>query len=237
MVNNSLDMEIKIHEFQISVLRELLFKPEARFRDLNKTGVTSDHFTFHLNHLLKEGLVIKINGKYSLSDKGKEFANRMDTDSQKLERQAKITVALHATREVNRGVEYLVHKRLKQPFYGWYGSHSGKVRWGENPLESAKREFLEETGLEGNFKLKGIVHYHHFHKDGKLLEDKYFWVYKIDKVKGILKEKVPEGENIWMTEKKYRSLKNVFATVDEMLEVINSDNLIYIDRKIVVNNY
>lgn len=227
-------MEIKIHEFQISILRELLFKPQARFRDIKKVDVTNDHFTFHLKQLLKEGLVVKTNGRYSLSDEGKEFANRMDTDALKLERQAKLGIAIHAIRTRGGIKEYLVHRRLKEPFYGWYGSHSGKIRWGENPLDCAKREFLEETGLTGDFSLKGIVHYHHFHKDGRLLEDKYFWVYKVENTEGIFKEKVPEGENIWMREKEYRKLKNVFADFDE---VINGKNLVYIDRTKFVESY
>ncbi len=230
-------MKLKIHEFQISILRELLFKPHARFRDLKKVDVTNDHFTFHIKQLIKEGLIVKTNGRYKLTDKGKEFANRMDTDTLKLERQAKLAVALHAVRKRNGITEYLVHRRLKEPFYEWYGSHSGKVRWRENPLDCAKREFLEETGLVGKFTLKGIVHYHHFHKDGRLLEDKYFWVYKVENTKGEFKEKVPEGENIWMTEKKYRSLKNVFATFDEVIDIINGKNLVYIDRVKFVENY
>lgn len=230
-------MEIKIHDFQISILRELLFKPSARFRDLKKVDVTNDHFTFHVNHLIKEGLIIKENGRYSLSDQGKEFANRMDTDALKLERQAKLGVALHAVRKIGNKTEYLVHKRLKEPFYGWYGSHSGKIRWGENPEDTAKREFKEETGLSGIFTLKGIVHYHHFHKDGRFLEDKYFWVYRVENLKGKLKVKVPEGENIWMTEGQYRKLKNVYATFDEISEVINSKKLVYIDRARFIETY
>lgn len=230
-------MELKIHDFQISILRELLFKPEARFRDLNKVAVTNDHFSFHINHLLKEGLIKKSNGKYSLTDEGKEFANRMDTDSLKLERQAKLGVAIHAVRVKNGKTEYLVHRQLKEPFYGWYGSHSGKIRWGETPLQTAKREFLEESGLTGKFSLKGIVHYHHFHKDGRLLEDKYFWVYRVDNVKGKLKEKVPEGENLWLTESQYLKIKNVFATVSEVKEMTSSKKLVYIDRTRFVESY
>ena len=230
-------MEAKMHDFQISILRELLFKPGARFRDLKKIDITNDHFTFHLNRLVSEGLVIKSSGRYTLSDMGKEFANRLDTEELKLERQAKITVALHPVRKSGSKIEYLVHKRLKEPFFGWYGSHSGKVKWGETPLECARREFLEETGLAGDFKLKGIVHYLHTHKDGRLLEDKYFWVYKIENVSGQLKERVPEGENVWMNEKEYRGLKNVFATFDEIKEVLDSKKLIYLDRTKVVEEY
>lgn len=230
-------MEIKIHDYQISILKELLFKPNARFRDLKKVDIENDHFSKHLNHLLSEGLIIKNNGKYSLSDTGKEFANQMDTDSLKIEKQAKVAVALHAVRIVNGETEYLIHQRLKEPFYGWYGSHSGKIRWGETPEECAKREFSEETGLIGKFRLKGIIHYHHFHTDKRLLEDKYFWVFKITDTKGELIKDVPEGKNIWMTEKEYRKLKNVFGTFDEMIEVIDSKKLIYIDRIKFVDSY
>ncbi len=230
-------MEIKIHDFQMSILKELLFKPEARFRDLKKVDVTNDHFTFHINHLIKEELVIKKDGRYSLSDKGKEFANRIDTNALKIERQAKVAIALHAVRKVKGTTEYLVHLRLKEPFYGWCGSHTGKIRWGENPIDCAKREFLEETGLTGDFSHKGIVHYLHFHKDARLLEDKYFWVYKIENTKGELKESVPEGKNLWLTEKEFRKLKNVFAFLDEILEVIDNKKFIYLDRVRFVETY
>lgn len=230
-------MEIKIHEYQISILRELLFKPNARFRDLKKVDIENDHFSKHLKYLLNQGLIIKNEGRYSLSDEGKEFANRMDTDSLKLEKQAKLAIALHAVRKANGKTEYLVHQRLKEPFYGWYGSHSGKIRWGENPLECAKREFLEETGLTGKFSLKGIVHYHHFHKDGRLLEDKYFWVFKITDTKGDLIVNVPEGKNVWMSAKEYKSLKNTFATLKEIEDVIESKEMIYIDRIKFVETY
>lgn len=230
-------MEIKIHDFQLSILRELLFKPMARFRDLKKFDVTNDHFTFHVNHLLKEGLIVKSNGKYRLTDTGKEFANRIDTDSLKLERQAKLAVALHAVRTKNGKREILIHQRLKEPFYGWYGSHSGKIRWSENPIDCAKREFEEETGLLGDFELKGIVHYHHYHKDGRFLEDKYFWVFVINNTTGDLKVEVPEGKNIWMDENKFKKLKNTFSTFEEIVEVIDGKKLVYIDRKRVVDSY
>lgn len=230
-------MEIEIHKFQVSILRELLFKPHARFTDLKKVDITNDYFSFHLKQLISGGLVVKDDGLYSLTDEGKEFANRMDTEALKIERQGKLAVAIHAIRYAKGEKQYLTHQRLKEPFYGWYGSHSGKIRWGETPLKAAKREFLEETGLRGDFKLKAIDHYHHFHKDGRLLEDKYFWVYRVTRLKGKLKEKVEEGKNIWMNEKDFRKLKNVFATYDEMEEVTTSKRLLYIERPRTVESY
>ncbi len=230
-------MEIAIHQYQISILRELLFKPHARFRDLKTVDIENDHFAFHLKHLIELGLVTKSGNLYRLTDNGKEFANRIDTDELKIERQAKLAIAIHAVRKMKGKKEYLIHQRLREPFYGWYGSHSGKIRWGENPLDCAKREFKEETGLTGTFILKAIEHYLHFHQDGRLLEDKYFWVYRVTKVKGKLLEEIPEGRNIWMDEKAYRKLKHTFGTYEEMEEITLSKNLLYIDRLKEVDEY
>ncbi len=226
-----------MHDYQISILRELLFKPGARFRDMKKVDIPNDHFTFHVNQLIGQGYMEKKQGGYYLTTVGKEFANRMDTETLKIERQAKLDIAINAFRTGNGKTEFLIHKRLKEPFYGWYGTHSGKIRWGEFPIETAKREFLEETGLTGNFELKGIVHYQHIHKDGTFLEDKYFWIYWVENPTGELKTKVPEGENIWMTEEEFKRLDHVFASFEEMMEVKNAKSLVYIERVRYVDSY
>lgn len=230
-------MELELHEFQRSILSELLFKPNARFSEIKKVDVENYHFNFHLTKLVEEGLVIKINGRYNLSESGKEFANRLDTDKNVMEKQAKLAVALHAVRKVNGKVEYLLHQRLKEPFFGWWGPQSGKIRWEETPIEAAKREFLEETGLVGDFKLKAIVHYHDYHKNGRFLEDKYFWVYKIENTQGTLIEKIEGGENKWLSEKEVLKIKNIFASLKEIREVLYNKKLAYIERKRVVNTY
>ncbi|MEK9200764.1 MAG: NUDIX domain-containing protein [Patescibacteria group bacterium] len=230
-------MELKIHDFQISILRELLFKPGARFRDLKKVDVTNDHFTFHINRLVEEGLVRKDGNKYFLTDEGKEFASRLDTDALKIEKQAKILIALHPVRVVDGKLEYLIHRRSKDPYFGWCGSQSGKIRWGETPEECARRELMEETGLTGEFSLKMIVHYHVFNKEEKFLEDKYFWIYRVDNVKGELIEKMEDGENIWMTETDYRKLPHVFASFEVMERAVLGKELVYEERKEIVDEY
>lgn len=232
-----MSIENEIHEYQRSILRELLFKPHARFRDLKKFDIPNDHFSFHLNQLVDSGLVIKENNTYILSATGKEFANRIDTDSLKFEKQAKVAVALHAVRVRDGQREYLLHQRLKEPYYGWWGTQSGKIRWGDTPLDTAKREFLEETGLTGDFELKAILHYIDHHIDGRLLEDKYFFLYKIENTTGELKEKIEEGQNKWMSEAEFRALEHNFGTFEEMVESLDSPTLIYRERHKTVSEY
>lgn len=230
-------MQQNLHEYQMSILRELLFKPKSKFSEIKKVDVENYHFNFHLKKLVEEDLVIKENGLYSLSVKGKEFANKMDTDSLEIEKQAKVAVSIHCIRFIKGKREFLMQQRLKEPFFGWYGAVTGKISWGETPLTTARRELKEETGLTGKFELKSIVHYHHLDANHKLLEDKYFFCFVVTDTKGKLKKKIEEGKNIWVRESDYYDLQNTFATYDQWVEAIDCKSLKYIEREEVVNDY
>jgi predicted transcriptional regulator len=109
--------EVKIHEAQTSILRELLFLPTAGFAELQKpTGLTSDHFTFHINRLVELGFVERAGrGRYRLTTVGKEYANRLDTDNNTIERQPKSAVMLLVERERAGKQEFVFQQRLKHP--------------------------------------------------------------------------------------------------------------------------
>ncbi len=131
--------EIAIHHAQTSILRELLFHPNAGYTELQKpTGLSSDHFNFHINRLIELGHVEKLSrGRYSLTPRGKEYANRLDTDNNTVERQPKSAVILALERERNGQKEFLFQERLKNPYFGFWGLPSGKIRWGETIIETA----------------------------------------------------------------------------------------------------
>lgn len=82
-----------------------------------------------------------------------------------------------------------------------------------------------------------MLYFLHFHKDGRFLEDKYFFVFRVENTKGTLKEKIEEGENKWLTRSEVKGIKNIFATLEEKEEVINSKTLLYIDRRRIVDSY
>jgi len=128
------------------VLRHLLLRPESSFSELQKLMETeSDATNFHIKQLVHAGYITKIaRGKYTLTMAGKEYANRMDTDERVIEKQAKVAACLVIRREDGKE---LIQQRLKQPYYGYYGRPTGKIRWGETILEGAARELMEETGL------------------------------------------------------------------------------------------
>jgi ADP-ribose pyrophosphatase YjhB (NUDIX family)/predicted transcriptional regulator len=204
-----------LHPAHVAILRVLLFAPEARFAELQKTSeLSSDHFNFYLKQLLDEAYVIKnSDGAYSLTVKGKEFANRFDTDARTVERQPKVAVCLMIRREDGK---QLVQQRLKQPYYGYWGRPTGKIRWGETILEAAARELMEETGLMADLEFESVYHKMDFNRaTGAMLEDKIFFIVACTNVQGDLIEVFEGGRNAWMTQQEYAGQELSFEGTSE----------------------
>lgn len=230
--------EIEIHPIQAKILRELLFKTEARFSELNKTELTNDHFTFHINQLIDLNLIEKNkNNQYQLTPKGKEFANRMDTDKVSIEKQAKVSVCIVCTRK-NKGIqEFLIQRRLKHPYYNFHGLVTGKIHWGETVLETARRELKEETGLTGKLRFVGIEHKMDYSADGKMLEDKFFFIFKGEEMKGTFIENFEGGKNIWYSENEVKKLPLLFKDVIQIIEVVKKASTKFFENKFIESIY
>lgn len=225
-----MSLEIKIHEAQTSILRALLFLPAASYADLQKpTGLSSDHFNFHIGRLVDLGLVEKVSrGQYRLTSRGKEYANRLDTDNNTIERQPKSAVVFGLTREHNGNTEYLFQQRLKNPYYGFWGLPSGKIRWGESITEAAARESLEETGLHADFTVKSVYHERvHEKESGLIIEDKIFFIVAGTNVSGTLLESFEGGRNQWRALASVMKEDKKYATVGKEVELLSGEHWLY----------
>jgi 8-oxo-dGTP diphosphatase len=203
--------EAQIHAAQTTILRELLFMPAARFVELAKaTGLESDHVKFHIARLVELGYVVKDNQVYELTPLGKEYANKLDTDKNQIERQPKSAIILVIENEDGK---LLVQERLKHPYFGFWGFAGGKIRWGETIIEAAARELMEETGMTATLTYKGVYHELTKSKEtNEVLEDKIFHVVHGSQPTGELIEYFEGGHNEWLNvetldgiEKKYKS--------------------------------
>lgn len=217
--------EASAHEVQLAVLRYLLFHPAATFAELQKTSdLTSDHFNFHIKKLLESQLVEKVTGEYRLTPTGKEYANRLDTDDNTIEKQPKVSVALIIERTNDGKQEFLVQQRLKHPYFGFWGRLGGKVRWGESFEEAAKRELKEETGLDGDFVFKSVFHKRDYDKtSGDLLEDKVFIVMYCNNASGQLIVDFEGGHNEWLSHEEFSSKGKVFESAIDFKMMIDAD--------------
>lgn len=217
--------ESDIHAIQLLVLRKLLFATSAGFADLQReSGVTSDHFTFHLKKLVGEGFVEKNGDAYSLTRRGKEFANRLDTDENTIEKQPKISIAITLERRGRDGErEFLFQQRKKNPYFDFWGRVGGKMRWGETVIEAAKRELLEETGLVAELEYRLLYHKRDYDKaSSELLEDKIFLCVYANAYKGELIEEFEGGVNRWMTHEEFQSQPKRFKSVDEFKSLMDA---------------
>lgn len=219
-----MSIESSAHKSQLAVLRHLLFTPTAGFAELQKsTGLSSDHFNFHVKKLRDEGYIDKTDDGYRLTKMGKEYANRLDTDDNVIEKQPKVSIVITLERENDDGErEFLYQQRLKNPYFGFWGRLGGKMRWGESVIEAANRELQEETGLEAKFTYKLLYHKRDFdQQNGELLEDKIFLCVHATEFTGELVERFEGGYNRWMTQSEFQAQEKQFKSVDEFTQLMD----------------
>jgi len=232
-----------MHKAQIAILYKLRHSQSASFSELmHETDLESDVFKFHIQKLIKLNYIYKLtSGEYELTPYGKEFANNLNEEKQTTQKQPKLSMLLIVPRPDHLDVpEYLVQKRMRHPYYGFWGCISGPVQWGEDVEETATRELEKQTGLHASFEVKSFYRTRDYNKEtGSLLEDKLFMVLKAYGVEGLLNESLwPHGTNKWMTQDKLREQQHYFVTSDQAINIVNQDKA-YSSQRIeyIVTNY
>lgn len=220
------------HTAQMAILRELLLAHSLSFSALaTSTGLSSDHANFHIKQLIQSGFVRhvpKAYGKYQLTRAGKEYANRMDTDDFTIEKQPKLSVVLVI---VNEKGEHLQQERLKQPYYGYWGHPTGKIRWGETLEEAGTRELMEETGLTANLTPLGFYHKLDYDEHGEFLEDKYLCLIYGTNPSGELKEYSDGQRNVWLSDEEFEKKEKKFGNVQETARFVAAKDIFLSEKK------
>jgi hypothetical protein len=170
---------------------------------MRPTGHTSDTFKFHLHKLIKLGYVVKLSeeGTYKLTSTGKRFANSLDEQHRTERKQPKLSVLIIGTKEgVNNEKLFLLQKRQRQPYFGFWGEITSPVRWGWPFLDVAAMALAKQTGLQAKLAIQGMRRTRDFNTETEeLFEDKLFIVIEATNLTGELRQDYPSGINAWMT--------------------------------------
>ena len=207
-----------LHYIQLEILKKLLFSEGLKFSELKPfEDIETNKLSFHIEKLIQLGHVIKDGIIYKLTESGKEFANRMDTDNAQMKKQGKIGIIMCCMKTDGDEPEFLIYTRKKHPFFGSQGFSSGKVWYGELTWETAMRELKEETNLDAAETPSLFMIEHHLVMDQKteeLREDKYFYFYRFINPKGELKPN-DEGLFEWVKESElWNYITKPFETIE-----------------------
>lgn len=170
-----------------------------------------------LKELAKEGLVEKNkDNTYSLTAHGKKETLFIDGATGKRSKQPFVGCLVVP---INEKSEFLIHHRLKEPFYDFVGLMGGKMHFDETVSDCAARELKEETGLQADLQIAAIYNFLTFDENGIAFNHVHFLV-TAKNCKGTLKEKDREGFFEWMPKQKVLAQKRLFIDVPHLLETI-----------------
>lgn len=229
---------MQLHYIQNQIIQKLTFAPIASFSDLRPSDLESDKFNYHLQKLVKDNFITKIEGKYALSDHGKVYSSKIDFENEVLqvEKQPKLSVLVICTREIDGKQEFLIQTRIKQPFYGYMGFATGKLKFSE-PVELAgARELLEETGITAKCKLKNIFREYIYNPDKKLVEDKLFFIVHATSPTGQLID-TKEGKNTWVKESELKHVEKKFYDFFDLIKLVNEPVLTYQEKEYITEGF
>jgi ADP-ribose pyrophosphatase YjhB (NUDIX family) len=183
------------HHIQRKVMQALLTAPTATYSMLKPKDIESNLFLYHVQQLIRAGLVVKEVKTYRLTEAGKQYLDRANLHTMTIRTQPKLVVMLAVQ---NGNGQYLIQERLHQPFLAKKGFLSTKLRLGETLYEAAYRELTDKSNLTANdvdLALRGNTFLRFFDQESGLVTN-HIIVYMFSGVSKVSRpEKLREGHS------------------------------------------
>lgn len=170
-----------------------------RYSEAAPIDVDDNLYHYHLNFLIKKGIVVYENGIYQLTERGKVEVQKIDSEGRTKEF-FKVGVLPYVTRTNSEQREILLEKRLRHPYFGDINpSVAGRIQIGETIESCAKARLEEKTGLIAEFKLIGVIRKIRRNLEGKVLEDCFYHACYGENPSGELDQENVYGNHFWDT--------------------------------------
>jgi hypothetical protein len=143
---------------QNRIISKLKNAAVLRYSELQQKGIPNDLFNYHLQFLVKKGLVSRSENGYALGNAGIKHVADPDlaSEDEKIASTFKVNVITLVSRIQKGKIEILNQVRTSHPSFGKIGAMGGIVRKGEAIEIAATRKLKTETGLDAKFKILGI---------------------------------------------------------------------------------
>lgn len=147
-----------MHYIQAKILQKLLYADGLNYAAMRPSGIESNHYSYHLEQLLKEAFIAKGDGVYRLTPAGLAYVDSLSQGRMVARRQPNIATMIDVTTPDGKT---LLFKRNFQPYLHLVGLPLGKMHYEEQTAEAAVRELQEKTGLTGlTLQHRGMVYIH-----------------------------------------------------------------------------
>lgn len=227
-------VEIK-QEIQQKILAKLIHNPGLSFNEIWDKNGESNLFNYHLQVLINLNFIVKTENGYFLTNEGKTYISAIDGETAKVKpRPIVCSFIIGFKKETD---EILINIRKKEPFYDYVGIPGGKIDFGSSPMDSAKKEFMEETGLEGDLRLVGISNYNTYEGKHDIIDrvpmhHVIAFTYVSENCTGSFIETTREGENLWIPRSSLRNYSHYPEIAHFIDSVLSSNEIKYfnIDR-------
>jgi ADP-ribose pyrophosphatase YjhB (NUDIX family) len=214
-----------------AIINKLMHHPNLTFNKVWEKKGKSNNFAYHLKILEEDGYVEQHQGKYHLSHKGKKYATYVDGGTGTEAKFPLIGVIIVVFRKKD---EILMMKRLKEPFYGYWGVIGGKLKFSQYILECAQQELLEESGLHADLTLKGLFSSKTMH-NGSLSYNHEMFIIKGINPKGKLVTKTREGECAWKKISEISKM-NIFPNIPNSIAIAQSKQFRWVEADRIQEN-
>lgn len=147
-----------MHYIQSFILDRLSHVKILRNKDMRPPHTESNLYQYHLKQLQREHYVAKVEGGYTLANKGLTYAASHSTTLRKERLQPQVLNVLFV---VNKRDQLLIRVKQRQPFIGMGGLVIGKMHRNETVITAATRELTERVSESidvSNFEYFGTAH-------------------------------------------------------------------------------
>lgn len=218
-------------DLQKEIILVLMHNPSLTFNKIWGKRIRSNKFAYHLKQLVKKGLVKKTKtGHYQLTLNGKRQALFLEAGTGERVDSPLLAVAVL----IKKGKKYLMLERTKEPFFGYWGFHGGKLRSQNYVFDQARESVKNETGLMCGLELKGVFSSKTY-LDKDLLYNHHLIVVNATQPKGKLISKTKKGSNKWVAEAEIKNQK-ILPNIPHLVKISKSPGFTWIEADRIQEN-